>query len=304
MRRRRLNEQHWGRQQRVAELLAKGVGSLNDAERRELQEYYIGTGEWASAFFTPPMLARFVVGMGLATLDRTPVTAIDPWCGIGPFFQHLPATTQAAGIELLQREADIARLLYPEACIVRGNTWVIWQEFVGQDLVVANPPFGEARQERSPDLGLGLYSKAECLGLEVAVRLLNPGGVLSIILPDSVLANRSTQPIRDWLLEQCYLRASISLPRVTFYWQGTASKTSVLVAERKAVPAPFKTDSNGDYWIYMAVCEDIGWDSRGRPTGNDELPVILDQYRYGFDPNRGRLLAPEPVYEQISLFDF
>jgi hypothetical protein len=38
-----------------------------------------------------------------------------------------------------------ARLLHTEVCIVRGNTWVIWQEFVGQDLVVANPPFGEAR---------------------------------------------------------------------------------------------------------------------------------------------------------------
>ena len=121
---------------------------------------------------------------------------------------------------------------------------------------------------------------------------------LSIILPDSVLANRSTQPIRDWLLEQCYLRASISLPRVTFYWQGTASKTSVLVAERKAVPAPFKTDSNGDYWIYMAVCEDIGWDSRGRPTGNDELPAILDEYRYGFDPARGSVSG----IRQLSLF--
>jgi len=30
-------------------------------------------------------------------------------------------------------------------------------------------------------------------------------------------------------------------------------------AERKAVPSPFKTDNNGDYWIYMAICEDIGW---------------------------------------------
>jgi hypothetical protein len=70
------------------------------------------------------------------------------------------------------------------------------------------------------------------------------------------------------------------------------------VAERKAVPAPFKSDHTGDYWIYMAVCEDIGWDSRGRPTGNNELPVILDEYRYGFDPARGSVSG----IRQLSLF--
>jgi hypothetical protein len=298
MTRRRLNEQHWERQRRVDELLAKGISHPDAAERRELQECYIGAGDWAGAYLTHPVLARFVVRMGLASLDDPPARAIDPWCGIGAFFAYLPPTTQAAGIELLQQEAEIARSLYPQATIVPGNTWLVWQDFAGQDLVVSNPPFGPVQQDRSPELGLGLYATAECLGLEVAVRLLNPGGVLSIVLPDSVLANRSTLPIRDWLLEHCYLRAVISLPRTTFYWQGTAPKTSVLVAERKAVPAPLKTDRNGDYYVYMAMCEDIGWDSRGRPTGNDELPVILDQYRHRFDPNGGMVSG----MRQLSLF--
>jgi hypothetical protein len=61
----------------------------------------------------------------------------------------------------------------------------------------------------------------------------------------------------------------------------------------------------------MAVCEDVGWDSRGRPTGNFELLAILNIYRQGF-PDFGqpasvappeRKLPGDPLV-QLSLFDW
>jgi hypothetical protein len=85
-------------------------------------------------------------------------------------------------------------------------------------------------------------------------------------------------------------------------------RTGVLVLRKKAVPS---SDRGRDYQILMAVCEDVGWDSRGRPTGNCDLPPILDIYRERF-PEYGwpaalkpsdRTLPGDPLV-QLSLFDW
>jgi type I restriction-modification system DNA methylase subunit len=161
--------------------------------------------------------------MALVILLALPCCAIDPWCGIGPFFPFLPPDTDVVGIELLQEEASLAQVLNPAATIVRGNTWLDWRRHVGEyDLVIANPPFGPVKQDCAPELGLGARNPmAESLVLEVGVKLLRPGGVMVIIVSHGVLAQKSCLYVRDWIMEQCYLHASISLPPTTFYWQGT-----------------------------------------------------------------------------------
>ncbi len=289
---RRMTYQQVNRQGRVDALLAKSVANLTDVEKEEIREFYRGDGDWTSAFFTPPVVADFVVGLALATLPVLPRRAIDPWCGIGPFFPFLPPGTDIVGIELLQQEADLARVLNPAATIARGNTWLEWRRHVGEyDLVVANPPFGPIKQDYAMELGLGArHPLAESLALEVGVKLLRPGGVMSIIVSHGVLANKSCLYVRDWIMEQCYLHASISLPPTTFYWQGTGVRTGVLVLRKKVNPS---SGRGQDYRILMAVCEDIGWDSRGRPTGNCELPAILDIYRQGF-PDFGQPALARP----------
>ena len=293
---RRMTYQQVDRQGRVDALLAKGVANLTDVEKEEIRDLYRGDGDWTCAFYTPPAVARFAVEMALTTLLAPPRRAIDPWCGIGPFFPFLPPGTDVVGIELLQQEADLARVLNPAAAIVRGNTWLEWRQHVGlYDLVVANPPFGPVKQDYVLELGLGARNPlAESLALEVGVNLLRPGGVMVIIVSHGVLANKSSLYVRDWIMEQCYLHASISLPPTAFYWQGTGVRTGVLVLRKKAAPS----DRGKDYQVLMAVCEDIGWDSRGRPTGNCELPAILDVYRQGF-PDYGQPASAMPSERRL-----
>ena len=74
---RRMTYQQVNRQGRVDALLAKGVANLTDVEKEEIREFYRGDGDWTSAFFTPPVVADFVVGLALATLPAPPRRAID-----------------------------------------------------------------------------------------------------------------------------------------------------------------------------------------------------------------------------------
>jgi hypothetical protein len=116
---------------------------------------------------------------------------------------------------------------------------------IGQfDVLVGNPPFAGAmalppetalsgqylwasrlRQGRS-----GCRLPRELWFLERAVRLLFPGGVLGLVLPEGVLANRRWRGIRAALLAETQLEAIVGLPRRTFRHSRTHVKTCLLVA--------------------------------------------------------------------------
>ena len=64
--------------------------------------------------------------------------------------------------------------------------------------------------------------------VERFMQLCKPGGRIAIILPDGVLANSQTQPIRNWLLLQGQVKAVVSLPRRVFTGAGANAKTSIL----------------------------------------------------------------------------
>ena len=68
----------------------------------------------------------------------------------------------------------------------------------------------------------------EVLFLERFIQLVRPGGHVAIILPDGIFANTSTQPLRNWILEQGQVQAIIGLPRQVFAHTGVNAKTSIL----------------------------------------------------------------------------
>lgn len=105
------------------------------------------------------------------------------------------------------------------------------------------------------------------------LEFLKPGGKLAIVLPDSVLANSSTQDVRDWILRWARLRAVISLPQATFAPYGAGVKTSVVLLEKreKALTKMGQLELgqeviefDEDYTVYMAQIDNIGYDATGR----------------------------------------
>ena len=83
------------------------------------------------------------------------------------------------------------------------------------------------------------------------LRLAKPGGLIAVIVPESIVASGRLSPLRRWLTGRMDLLASISLPQKVFTGVGANAKTTILFARRRMRERP------------------VGWDSR---EGRRHLP--------------------------------
>lgn len=121
------------------------------------------------------------------------------------------------------------------------------------DMVITNPPFGSlirrkekeyfedfefSRQEsrlfdiKKSTIKYRESQSSEILFIEQSYKFLKEDGWLAIVLPDSVLTNRTTQYIRDRMEEWFRIVAIVSLPQSTFVPNGAMVKTSVFFARK------------------------------------------------------------------------
>lgn len=148
------------------------------------------------------------------------------------------------------------------------------------DIVLTNPPFGGGAQIDDPHI-LSKYElsvfgaqtarssmPAEQLFVEAALRFVKPGGLLAIVLPDSILNNPSLQFIRQWLMLRSRLVASVDLPKETFAESGGVPNPSVLFLQRltAAEIRLAEKDALDNYHIFMATPRTAGIDKRANPV--------------------------------------
>lgn len=148
------------------------------------------------------------------------------------------------------------------------------------NVAVTNPPFGAKDEgEYIKDYELGaktkvrLSQKREVLFIERCIRFLKPGGRLAIIVPEGILTNQSDREIRDYIRRECIIKASIRLPQDAFKMSEGASYTSILFVTKKEN----KDQQQGD--IFMARAENIGISPSGKQIPENDLPMILEEYR-------------------------
>lgn len=156
------------------------------------------------------------------------------------------------------------------------------------DIIITNPPFGTKATIDNPEIleqfelmKFGANNPRtslppEQLFIERCLDFLKPGGYLGIVLPDSILSNPGLIWIRDWILKEAYLIASIDLPVETFE-PHTGTQTSILIL-RKKINKRQKLEENYD--IFMAIPEKVGHDRRGNPlfkkTPDGKIEVTTD----------------------------
>lgn len=158
------------------------------------------------------------------------------------------------------------------------------------DVIVTNPPFGskipikDAAVLSQYDLGF-IWEKPkgttywvktnrlqssvppEQLFIERCLQFLKPGGRMGIVLPDSILGSPSLGYIRQWLISNTHIIASIDLHVDTFQPKN-GTQTSVLLLQKKKQPElneELKTGKLRPYNIFMAMVEKVGHDKRGNP---------------------------------------
>jgi type I restriction enzyme M protein len=176
------------------------------------------------------------------------------------------------------------------------------------DLLFTNPPFGSKIPVDDPsvlemyDLGHGWghdggtddwvmkdalvrSQPPEILFIERCVRFLKPGtGRMAIVLPDGILGSPGLGYVREWILRNTRILASIDLHPDTF--QPIVSvQTSLLVLQRKTdaeIDVETAAGRKNEYSIFMALANHIGHDKRGNlnyvrdPKGNEVVEEVTD----------------------------
>jgi type I restriction enzyme M protein len=155
------------------------------------------------------------------------------------------------------------------------------------DYIFTNPPFGAKIPIDEPaileqyDLGhrwtlddkgrwqrqYTLQSRVapEVLFVERCVQWAKPGtGRIAIVLPDGILSNPDAAYIRQWILDNCQVLASVDLPVEAFLPQ-VGVQASLLFLRRKSQQERDAEALTGPstYPVFMAIAETVGHDRRG-----------------------------------------
>ena len=155
------------------------------------------------------------------------------------------------------------------------------------DILLTNPPFGAIVKSTEKDyldkyeLGTGKKNqKTEILFIERCLDFLKVGtGKMAIVLPDGILTNSSLQYVRDFLMENSQILAVVSLPQIAFAHFGAGVKSSLVFVRKKK-----ENERAGNYPIFMAIAEHIGYDATGRTIPQNDFKNILEEYKK-FDRN-------------------
>lgn len=172
----------------------------------------------------------------------------------------------------------------------------------GFDVLLTNPPFGvrivaanpevlrtfdlarkwrrDPRVDRwAPSMELQNQVPPQVLFIERSLSLLKDRGRLGMVLPESMLSNKSYGYVMEYLLARLEVEAVIGMPEALFKTSGkggTHTKTCLIVGSKLSGGGQRKKA------IFMAEAKWCGHDSRARVIPLNDLPKIaesLDAYR-------------------------
>jgi type I restriction enzyme M protein len=247
-------------------------------------------------YFTPKPLVDFVVKL----LDPTEEERVlDPACGSGGFLiatmhhvwrridqtQQANATSKSEyvrskifGIDVNAKMVSTCKInmllqgnghahIFPADFLVNlSNLKEVARESF--DIVVVDPPTGSVVSDRDVLQNFKLAKtrktqQIQVLFLEKCVAMLKPMGHMVMVVPESLLTSPSLNYVRDYVLENTFVRAIISLPARTFV-PYSGIKTSLVLLEKK-----LKSKECEDYDVFMAEASD---------AGEETLDEIVESY--------------------------
>ncbi|EKO3864750.1 N-6 DNA methylase [Vibrio harveyi] len=193
--------------------------------------------------------------------------------------------------------------------IVKESDIVSHKDIDFFDVIVTNPPFGskivikDSAVLEQYELGY-IWSKSgkgkvdwnktdklqsgvppEQLFVERCIQLLKPGGRMAIVLPDSILGAPGLGYIRQWLLKETKIIASIDLHQDAFQ-PHTGVQTSILIVQKKTALEKQEELERGylsPYNVFMAIIDKVGHDKRGNTVfkrdeyGDELLSEVFDE---------------------------
>lgn len=289
------------------------TNSKMDVKGRAFQKMLLPTMRAGMGqYFTPLPIISFIVKILSPTIDDL---VIDPFCGSGHFLSeslryvidsnsgaihekkiHEFKFHKLHGIEKSERMVRISmtdmRLLGDGHSNIRCTDALLnfdnYEDLKegSFDLVMSNPPFGSILSSEALDrLGEFELKKGrktiplEIIGLERCIQLLRPGGRFGIVLPESVLTNKNTKYVREWLLKNTCLFGIVSLPLETFAPFGANIKTVILFGKKRRM-GELKNDSNN---CVIGKINSVGYDFKGKVTANNDIDLLITPLKQTYE---------------------
>lgn len=129
------------------------------------------------------------------------------------------------------------------------------------DLILTNPPYvtsgsSNLKEEIAKNTILKNYYKINGMGveglfMEWIVKALKPNGKAFIVVPDGIFNRQNDKNLRQFILDNCFIDAIISLPLKTFFT--TSKKTYILAITKKNDIKQIQTDP-----VFTYLCSEIG----------------------------------------------
>ena len=130
----------------------------------------------------------------------------------------------------------------------------------------------------------------EQLFIQRAIEWVKPGGRIGIVLPNGILSNPgpTDEAIRRYILEHCWVFASIELPVETFVVDANVNVLTTLLFLKRKTDQEVRNHRIGTekaYPVFMAVAEKVGFDRRGNelykrePDGKIVTETSVEQER-------------------------
>lgn len=218
------------------------------------------------AYYTPRAIASWLGSELIAAAGPSSrvLTALDPASGDGELLEAVRSAARPGGVRMLAVDIDgdaveeARRRLGGSATVLQGDGLtvpLVDLDGCKPDVVIANPPWGaslsrsaSAYREAGYTLARGQFDSYD-LFVEAAVRTVAPGGVIGLVLPDSLLLPEH-EPTRRLLLAETQLLRLVRLGEGIF--DGVFRGTVLLVARR------VRAEPNGS-----VQCARLHFDRRG-----------------------------------------
>src|SRR5690554_4371240 len=180
------------------------------------------------------------------------------------------------------------------------------------DLIFTNPPFGakvKVDEEIAEHYELSKYSNApEVLFIEACYNFLKEDGKMAIVLPDGILGNPNTLPVREWILDKFKILASVDLAVEAFLPQVGVQASLLFLQKKSANERNIAHEGEEDYEVFMAIAEKLGKDRRGNPIylrDEDGAEIIfpVENKYVAYRPEDGKPIVKTRVEKQRMLDD-
>ena len=240
-------------------------------------------------YLTPAVVAAHVADL-LGEVSGK-LTVLDPFMGSGILLDAISNVSPEArlfGCEINEPVSLIGRASIQlggrNVHVTVADSFQLWRDgsLPKVDLVVTNPPFGAFVSLVKPSLmsetlayrtvGNRARLPVELLALELSMESTSEFGQVAIVLPQSVLTNRSWSEFRRRFFNRYSLRHVTELPSATFTPFKGVARSCVLLIENR-VP-----ERHNSRFTYARSCG-VGYDETGRITDDCDLPSIAEELR-------------------------